>query len=267
MIESCFRMMILLICIILPITFSAQIAGVTATKVSSFSARTLDKYGVEFEPNYGINSASRFWDENGNSIAIYQSADSIAFSSSLGLRFGYAFSEHFEVGAFVTDNGSNWSAKYKLTDSDKFATAVFAGMFVPFGANTVIDRSNRNPNQVRTFGLGLAATYDFSDKNSIDANVQYQDYFRNTPELNNNDIFASVDYGHYIFNNDVLLVGSFVYQSSSADFGNQTLLSFTPGIGLEMNSNFIILFNGQFSLIGTNVQNTTGFNVAWTMVF
>ena len=140
-------------------------------------------------------------------------------------------------------------------------------MFIPFDGNTLIDRSNRNSSQVRSFGFGLAATYDFNDKSSVDANVQYQDYFRSVPGLNNNDFFASVDYGHYVLKNDVLLVASFVYQNSSADFGNQTLLTFLPGIALESNPNFIILLNGQFSLTGTNVQNTTGFNVAWTMTF
>ena len=68
-------------CFLMPTLFSAQIAGVTATKVNSFNARTLDKNTVEFEPNYGITSASRFWDDNGTSQPIFQSADSIAFSS------------------------------------------------------------------------------------------------------------------------------------------------------------------------------------------
>ena len=116
----------------MPTVFSAQIAGVTATKVNSFNARTLDKNTVEFEPNYGITSASRFWDDNGISQPIFQSPDSIAFSSSFGFRLNYAFSNNFEAGAFVTDNASNWSVKYKISDSEKFATAVFAGMFIPF---------------------------------------------------------------------------------------------------------------------------------------
>lgn len=250
----------------LTISLSSQITGVSASKVSSFSARMINKDVAEFELNYGVNHSSQSWDQNGDLQSLYMSDDSTSVSTTFGFRIAYAFTSKFELGGFFTSSSSNWSAKLNLVDQDKLAFSLIAGVYLPFG-NLVIDKNNRQSSQVRSYGLGVASTYEFNDVSSIDFNLQVQDYFSSAPGLTNSDRFMSLDYGHYIRNNTILLVAAFVYQHSLATGGNQTGLSFTPGVSLEMNPNFIMLINGSFGFAGQNMQKSNGFNVAWMMSF
>lgn len=255
-------LIIFLIQIFVVLTVSSQITGITASKVSSFNARAISKHGAEFELNYGVNHSSKMWDQDGNSQSLFQTEDSTSISTTFGIRLAYAFTETFELAAFVTPNSSNWSTKLNLVDQDKFSFALMGGVYLPFG-NLIIDKNKLQSSQVRSYGLGLISSFEFSAVSSLDINLQIQDYFSSAPGLTNSDRFFTIDYGHYIQNSTILLIASFVYQNSSALGGNQTGLSFTPGISLEMNPNFIVLLNGSFGLSGKNMQKTNGFNVAW----
>lgn len=244
------------------ISLSSQITGITASKISSFNARAIPKDVSEFELNYGVNHSSKMWDQDGNSQSLYSSPDSVSVSTTFGIRAAYAFTNTFEIGAFLTSNSSNWSTKLNVVDKDRFSLALMAGLYLPFG-NLVIDKRNRQASQVRSYGLGLISSHDLSDVASIDINIQLQDYMASAPGLTDQDRFFSIDYGHYVHNSTILLIASFAYQHSSAPGGNQTALNFNPGISFEMNPKFFIIANGMFGLSGKNMQKVNGFNVAW----
>jgi len=241
---------------------NSQITGISASKISSFTARVIPKDAAEFELNYGVNHSRKLWDQDGNTQSLYRSEDSINVSTTYGIRVAYAFTEKFELGAFVSPSSSNWSTKLNLMDKERFSFALMAGINLPFG-NVVNDKRNRQASQVRSYGFGLISSHDLSDDASIDINLQLQDYMASAPGLTDQDKFFSIDYGQYVHNGTILLIASFAYQHSSAPGGNQTALSFNPGISFEMNPKFPIAVNGTFGLSGKNMQKVNGFNVAW----
>lgn len=252
-------------CFVIPLF--GQINGISASKIGSFNARTLDPYVAEFEPNYGITHTKEQWDADGNLIPLYQSRDSVSIASMLAFRVAYSFSHTFEVGAFLSSSSSNWAAKYNFLNKEKYALGLMAGVTLPFGATTVIDRNNLQASQVRSYGLGLIGTIDFNENSSIDMNIQIQDYFSSADGLSQSDRFFSIDYGHYINQQTILLAASLGYQHSSLEVGSQEVVTFSPGISFEMNPRYFIVANGSFSLSGKNSQKSNGFNVAWTITF
>ena len=136
------------------------------------------------------------------------------------------------------------------------------GANFPFGF-AEIDTRNRTVDQIGTYGLGMIASYELNEKASIDFNAQIQNYFQDNDDLPNNDIFVSIDYGHYV--EDIYLLASFLYQTSDFDGFQQNKLTFSPGLSFEMKPEYLIVANANFDLVGKQAEKTHGFSVAFTI--
>jgi len=242
----------------------AQIGGLTASKINSFNHAPIPKGSAEFEPNVTYSFSSKSWDDQGELKNTFSSLDSISVESGISFRMAYTLTDLWEVGTIIASDYSSWSVKRELMTKGPLGLGIMAGINVPYGITT-IDRSLRAADQVSNYGIGLISSYELSIDASIDLNVQYQDYFHAAEDISNSDIFISLDYGHYINQQNIYLIASFLYQNSSLEIGNLSKLTFSPGISIEMKKSYLIVINANLDLTGQNTDKTNGFNVAWTM--
>ncbi len=248
-------------CIFIGSLFS-QIGGITASKINSVNHAPIDVGLAEFEPSYNFSKSRKQWDQNGNLSPLYSTIDSIVIDASFNLRMAYTMTDELEVGCNLGEGYSNWSAKYAVYTKNNFGLGLMLGANFPFGF-AEIDTRNRTVDQIGTYGMGLIASYEVNEKSSIDFNAQIQNYFQDNEDLPNNDIFLSVDYGHYV--KDLFLIVSFLYQTSDFDDFQQNKLTFSPGISFEMKPEYLIVANANFDLTGKQTEKTHGFSVAFTI--
>ncbi len=250
--------------LLLPWFLNAQIGGVAGTKINAINHKAIETGKAEFEPNYGITWTKSTWDDEGNTLDFFGSPDSILVEGSMSLRMAYALDDRWEVGAFIANEFSNWSFKYALLTEEKLGVGLQAGLNMPYGIQT-IDKNNKSADQLSTYIMGVSGTYEFSESFSVDANLQWQNYFDKAAEAPNSDVFMYVDAGKYLGDSKVLLMASISYQYSNFDILDQNKFTFYPGIAFEMKDNFFIVLNGAFDLTGKNIEKTSGFAAAWTI--
>lgn len=241
----------------------AQIGGISSSKINSINAATLPVGVSEFEPTYNYLQSDQRWDESGNLQSLFSSTDSLLVDGSLNLRMAYSFTDRLEVGSNLGIDYSNFSFKYTILTKEKLGLGIMGGTNHPFGF-AEIDRSKRSADQISTYGIGGILSYDFNEKNSIDFNVQVQDYFRNHADLPDSDLFVTIDYGHYMFEK-ILFMGSFIYQESFSDDGDLYKLTFSPGISYERKDNYHVVLNLNFDIAGRSVEKTSGLGLSFTI--
>jgi len=244
----------------------AQIGGISASKVAAFCVDPIDNHQVEFEPSYTIQSASYYWDENGDQQSIFNSSDSVEISSSLMWRISYGLlDDKMEVGiSFSPDLSSfNWGAKATVWQQEKTSISLMTGLFTPLG-NRIIDKSDRTPDDVMSYGFGVINSWVFTETFSLDVNIQYQDYLQNTEGISDIDYFFNIEAGKYVMKNRLLLIGGFGYQHYNFEENDQHKWTFYPGVSIEFAENFLVVFNGAFDFRGKNMAKTSGFGMALT---
>ncbi len=242
----------------------SQIGGISASKLNSVNHAPIPKGDAEFEPNVTYSYSSKTWNGTGDLQDRFQSPDSLQIDGAVSFRLAYTLSDQYEVGAIIADEYSSWSVKRELMTKGQMGLGMMAGLNLPFGTAT-INRSQRTGDQVATYGLGLIGSYQMSDDASIDVNLQYQGYFNDVESNADSDVFLSLDFGQYINDQNIYLIGSWLYQHSSITEGTQSKLTFSPCIALEMKRSYMITINANLDLIGKRTDKTSSFNVAWTI--
>jgi len=242
---------------------SAQIGGVNAAKINAITPAPITKGTAEFEPNYSFTRFNQAWDDKGNLRSIYSNTDSVEIQTQMSFRWAYGLSDKIEIGGFLAEDFSNWSIKHNTFIKEKLALGFQGGVNLPFG-NIVRNNSNKQPDQISTYIIGIGGTYEFSEILSLDFNVQLQDYFSSHSDLPSNDLFFFTDAGYYI-NDVVMIMGSISYQTSKFSDFRQNKFSFYPGFALEMIDNYFIVVNGMFDLSGKNTEKTSGVALSLTM--
>lgn len=242
----------------------AQVGGVSGGKINAFNHLPIPKGTAEFEPNYGFTATKSQWDIDGNKIPIFSSSDSTLIETNISFRMAYPITDRLEVGTFIAESFSNWSIKYALNGAQKFGYGIMGGINLPYGTTT-LRQGNRNADQSVRYSLGVIGSYQLTESSSFDLNVQVQNYFSNAPDLPGSDVIVYLDFGHYISTSGVQLMSSISYIESSFEVGNAKVLSYYPGISLEMKDNYFIVINGAFDVMGKSSAKTSGFAIAWTM--
>jgi len=173
--------------------------------------------------------------------------------------------DKMEVGiSFSPDLSSfNWGAKMTVWQKEKTAISLMAGLFTPMGSR-IFDKSELNPDDVNSYGLGIINSWVFDETFSLDVNIQFQDYFQQVDGVSEWDYFLNVEVGKYIMENQLLLIGGFGYQQYDFQEGNQQKWTFYPGVSIEFAKNFLVVFNGAFDFSGKNISKTNGFGMALT---
>lgn len=255
----------ILICVLLSTKcITAQIAGIAGVKINAINVVPMPVGSAEFEPSYNFSHTADRWDANGDRVSLYATSDSILIDAALNLRMAYAFTERIEFGCNLGTDFSNFSIKYALYNKENLGFGIMAGTNLPFGF-AEIDKTQRSSGQIPAYGLGLIMSYTIDEVSSVDFNVQIQDYYYEALDLPEADLFVTLDYGRYV--KDVLYVASFIYQESFTMADSVRKLTFSPGVSMEMMSNYAVVLNLNLDLYGRSIERNNGFSLAFTMAF
>ncbi len=247
-------------------TVSAQVSGVSASKLTAVDATLISVKTLETEPSFTYLYGKNAFDNDGKTHPVSLDTDSAVILKYMFFRFTYGVGRNLEIGTFVTTNLSSISfgAKYRLVQHRKFLGVVLLG----------INFSNESNYSIRKTGFfgksigittGIALTNNFSSRLSLDVSAQYQNSFCYEGSLSN-DYFLDCDLGYFVSHQSLQLVGGFSFQYNHVKRGNRDayLLSFHPGVTIETGKSFIIVFYTPIDLMGKNAGCFTGFSFAFT---
>jgi len=254
-----------LLIIISSLSFS-QVGGLSASKLATLCTTPVPVNEIEFEPAFSSSFSNKVWTSDGTPVSYL--TDSISVESDFGFRFSYGVIKNLEIGiALPIDVSSiSYGMKYKLPFENKISFGLLSGFNYPLGSQTISMVNHTFENTVSYVG-GLVTTYQISDKFSIDADAQYQNYFQKTFEGYKNDIFMNTDIGYFVVDG-IQLVTGFNYFQTNFDNSDtkRSLLNLNLGITLERAENFIIVLNSPISLMGQNSLKSYGFGFALTIM-
>ena len=207
------------------------------------------------------------WNSNYESNPLFLSNDSSCLETELGFRLSYGLFNNFEIGMYIPVNTSciGTGFKYNFFNKEKISLAGISGINIHTGNNTYntkIDYSDKTT----SINGGIALSYVFSDKLSIDINGQIHKHIRKTLDNHLYDTFISSDIGYYIIEG-LQLVASINYSNEIYNHNTQNteLLMLNTGITIETADNFILVLNTPIHIIGKNNLMAKGFGMALTI--
>jgi len=248
-------------------TASAQVSGVSASKLTALDATLVSANTLEAEPSFTYLYGKSAFDNDGKSYPVSSDPDSAVILKYMFFRFTYGVGKNLEIGTFVTANLSSISfgAKYRFVQYRKFLGVALLGINFSNESNFSIRKTGFFGKSIG-IATGVALTNNFTPRFSLDVSAQYQNSFCYEGSLSD-DYFFDSDCGYYIFHQTLQLVAGFSFQYNHYKTGNPDayLLSFHPGVTIETGKSFIIVFYTPIDLMGKNVGNFTGFSLAFTM--
>ncbi|MEA2043382.1 MAG: hypothetical protein U9N85_12640 [Bacteroidota bacterium] len=185
---------------VLSLVLYAQVGGISNSKLVTYNTSTVAESTIEFEPVFGMEYSSYYWDNSGELQPMFQTDDSIATASNFCFRFSYGLTEVIELGLSTSvDVGSiNLGIKYQLPSIfEKVDFGLLSGFNLVVG-NQIRDKKIHQLKSAPSFVAGFISSYSFSDKLSLDFDFQYQDYIYNVQENYRNGLFLNSDIGYYV---------------------------------------------------------------------
>ncbi|HEX2868142.1 MAG TPA: transporter [Ignavibacteriales bacterium] len=240
---------------------SAQIGGISGSKLLVPDAEPVEKGKFEFEPTLSVFSYSKEFDSLGKQKSLngHNSASSLDFRITLGAMEG------LEVGtSFCTDMQEILlGSKAVLFTGDKTAMALLAGVTLPAGNRSVGDTLN-NPPSIYSFSLGAAASNKISDKSSLDLFFSYSRY-ENNPQYSNALNFGA-SFGFWSLDNLQAIVEMDGYSAFSSTLYSSKI-SLVPGFTYTFSEKLILVLGDQIDLWGKNDFKGSSIFSSFTMSF
>ena len=261
------KKIVFLACLISAVVWqiNAQVGGLSASKLATLNTDYVPSRKIEFEPSCYFLRSANSWNENGGKTNKFQNSDSTEYFSSAGLRFTYGLLKHGEVGGFVPMDMSAVSlgAKINLLEKDDYGIAVVAGINLN-KTSGLFPRNSANPDEANLYAGGLVGTYNFSEKFSLDADLQLQRSF--DKKLSNyNDLFADADIGYFVVEGLQLVLGM-NYNYSRVDDQTSQALIINPGFTNEWAKTFIAVLSFPVTVYGKNTDSFAGVTFALTIL-
>lgn len=230
---------------------SAQIVGLSASKLSAFSANSVETNKLEIESGFGFTWSRMQWDQDGTRKDFFPNNDSIMISSSGYARVTYGLNKNSELGAFIDFSGDFAGIGYKhsIYKKNDFSTSVFGGLnFSPLSNNIVL---SNYPKNYMGLGLGVISSSKISNNLFWDINLQY--FNHGGLKKDNGEAYINSDFGFFAKEHIQLIAGIFY----SNNFNNNNDLErmktgFSTGIAFEKTENLYIIFQYYSNLIGIN---------------
>lgn len=248
----------------------AQVAGISASKLATYNAYTIEHNHLEIEPSFSWMSSRRAFNDHGNRYFFSANHDSLIISRDLFLRGTYSPFKNLEIGTFITADLSSLSLglKYMFFDNKKFAASFIYGINWS-GKYSDLQKPGTIPKpetRVAAYAGGFALTRQFSEKLSWDTDLQYQTSFSAGRSFQN-DYFVDSELGYYVFHHQLQLIGGFTYHyQNTKTIGQEGYsLVFNPGVTIETGKSYIIVLYAPVSLLGKNMEIYRGVNVAFTL--
>ncbi len=266
-----FTSIVLFVAVLLE-TGHAQIGGLSASKLSAINSETVPRFTIEFEPSFVIGYAKRYWDRYGKNKSLFKDTDSLQVISEMDFRFTYGVTSRWEMG-FTLPTGMKFlslGSKYRFLKKDKYALAVLNGFNLPLGNHVyhITYRHNTKSEYDVNILLGLAATYTFNQKFSVDLNPVLQSHLdRGFSHLVQHvDVFFNTDFGYYFTDGFQGIIGVYYFKTRGGLNSNYAQkLTVNPGFTIEKARHFIIVMNFPFDVWGRNSEIQVGMGFALTI--
>jgi len=260
------KLVVIFLSLILIVELKAQILGVSNDKLVVVGAESIATKVFEFEPGFGYLWSTKAYDDNGNLNPLKPEGDSTLLLQALAFRFTYGFAKNFELGSFITSDLNTFSLgiKYTFLNKEKVVMGAFLGTNFSNESDLVFRNTGLFGKTAAVVG-GFAFMAKFSEKLSLDIDVQYQNVFDNNTSYTD-DIFSAAELGYRLPKNVQLVGGfSFRYNHFKIDRPDSYLLTFYPGITVNPGKTFVMILNVPFDLLGRNVDRFNGFTFALTI--
>ncbi len=261
------KVLFLFLILVISGNLSAQVMGVSNSKLTVINGETASRNQMEFEPGFGYFWAHKQYDEDGKLIDLSPETDSTAVFQAMAFRFTYGISDRVESGILIAADMSSLSfgIKYNFFNKGRFSSAIMAG-------GTFANESDIVAVNTGIFGktlsmaIGLTGTQNFNDRLSLDVDVQYQN-IRNDKTSYSNDIFANAEVG-FMIKDKKQIIGGFSYtvnnHTNKYDGLTNQLITFNVGGTLSGKNYDLILFT-PIALYGKNYNRLNGINFALTI--
>jgi len=244
-------------------TLTAQVSGISASKLSAINTETVPFNSFEFEPSFLLGFSSKYWDNDSHILNSFPTGDSLETISQLNFRFTYGLIDNLEVGFSIPGDASSLSVgtKFKIFQKNKNSVALITGINTPLG-NKIYRISNK-VNSINEFNnsmaMGIVYSTEFTENLSLDLNLEYQTHLNSSN--NYPDFFINTDLGYYI-NKIQIILG--LYYESNSNVQNSNKFTFNIGTTIERNEDFILVLNFPIDVYGKNTKRFYGFGFAFT---
>ncbi len=255
-----FNLLFILLLLTVYTDATAQVCGISGTKLCVPHGNTLSKGSFEFEPSFSVFSAKQFFNRDGSSDELVSRnvQSDLVFRITLGLLDNLEFGTSFSPGMEDISVGS----KLALIQNDNLAFAFLIGGSLPAGNYSGSDESVKN--DLYTYSTGVSLTNDFTEIFSLDTYVSYTK-INGTSEFNHL-ISYGTGAGYYI--TEVLQAVFEIngFHTFNGSFHSRKL-SLTPGFTFDFSSNLGFAFGFQKDITGVNELNGLSYFSAFTMSF
>lgn len=259
---------ILLLILLFADNLFGQIAGLSASKLGTLSADVVPAGTIEFEPFFAYSLSTKVFDQNGSRQNLFSSPDSTMRFSASGFRFSYGVMKNLEWGVSVPLDVSEirFGTKYKIPLEGKLKLAIIAGYSTILG-NQIYVRRSAVHETTPSLNAGFVLSYYFSDKFSIDFDTQFQKHTQISSTGHTEGYYLNTDIGYYLLDKVNFIIGiNYNYQFYEIHSRNSNILTLNTGIAIEKASNFILVLNAPFDILGRNEYQTKGFGMALTII-
>ncbi len=248
----------------------AQVAGISASKLATYNAYTIDRNHLEIEPSFSWMSSISAYNDQGKRYFYAANHDSLITSRALFLRGTYSPFKNLEIGTYITTDLSSLSfgLKYLFFDNKKLAVSFiyggnWSGLYAPVLKPGFVPGPET---RISSYAGGFALTRQFSDDLSWDADLQYQNSFSGGRSFQN-DYFVDSELGYYVFHHQLQLIGGLAYHFQTLKTTGQRAYSliFNPGVTIETGKSYLIVLYVPISLAGKNLAIYRGINLAFTL--
>jgi hypothetical protein len=260
---------IFLFLIFLSLNLSAQVAGISASKLATYDAVVIPKYTLEVEPSFTYLYSRHWFNVDSHSVPYTLSQDSSLLMKDFFMRFTYGVGKGLEMGAFINGNLGCYSfgAKWRLLQNTKSGLVMLLGTNFSDQSNKVYRNSGFYGKTLSLAG-GFAYTRNFNPRLSWDVDIQAQHTLLAGATLSNN-YFLDTEMGYYVFDHRLQLAGGFSFNYNHHFDDNMTTyrLTLNPGVTIETGKSYILVLYFPVDVIGKSVENAYGFSLAFTLAF
>jgi hypothetical protein len=241
------------------VDLSAQVCGLSASKLNVPDASVISKDVFEFEPSFNVFHSSSQFNDDGKTEPL----GGRSVSSDLFFRVTASVSDRLEIGtAFSRGLGQiDVGSKLLLVNSEKIKIAAMGGFSIPAG-NKFISDSSEDKESNSSGSIGCIVSFGAGEYSSLDAAVSFSHH---TGDRLNKRLWGGASYGLYVSQNLQLIGELGGFYSFDKNF-SESKFNCAGGISFNATRRLIFVMGFQYDLIGRNTVRGAGYQTAFTML-
>ncbi len=249
----------------------AQIGGLSASKLAALNTETVPQFTIEFEPSFNFGYAKNRWNIYGHVEPMFKKNDSLETHSEMDFRFTYGITSKWEMGFSLPSDASylSFGSKFRFWEMKNISLALLNGFNLLLGNHRYCTKYAQNNSTSYAINplLGLAISYRFSRRFSVDINPVFQSHFDpNAAHFGRHlDSFINADFGYYLWPKFQTILGIYYFTMNTPSRSHKQKLSLNPGFTLEKAKHFILVLNFPVDIWGINSDRQAGCGFALTI--